>query len=51
MTQVDKNGNGTTTYCVAIQLDPGETLTSGASKTVADFVIVSITSMVWSTAR
>jgi hypothetical protein len=40
VTQVDKNGNGTTTYHFAIRLDPGETLTPGASKADADFVTV-----------
>jgi hypothetical protein len=40
VTQVDKNGNGTTTYHFAIQLDPGETLIPGASKADADFVTV-----------
>jgi hypothetical protein len=40
VTQVDKNDNGTTTYHFAIQLDPGETLTPGASKADADFVTV-----------
>jgi hypothetical protein len=40
VTQVDKNGNGTTTYHFAIQLDSGEALTPGESKTDADFVAV-----------
>jgi hypothetical protein len=40
VTQVDKNSSGATTYHFAIQLDPGETLTPGASKADADFVTI-----------
>lgn len=35
VTQVDKNGDGTTTYHFAVKTDPGETLTPGS-----DFVTV-----------
>ncbi len=40
VTKVDKNGDGTLTYHFAVKLDPGETLTPGASKAAADFVTV-----------
>ena len=40
VTQVDKNPDGSMTYHFAIKLEPGETLTPGASKATADFVTV-----------
>jgi hypothetical protein len=40
VTQVDRNPDGSTTYHFAIKLEPGETLTPGASKATADFVTV-----------
>ena len=40
VTQVDKNSDGSMTYHFAVKLDPGETLTPGASKATADFVTV-----------
>jgi hypothetical protein len=40
VTQVDKNPDGSMTYHFAVKLDPGETLTPGASKATADFVTV-----------
>lgn len=40
VTQVDSNKDGTTTYHFAIKMEPGETMTPAASKTVGDFVTV-----------
>src|ERR1700736_3633652 len=40
VTQVDKNTDGSMTYHFAVKLDPGETLTPGASKATADFVTI-----------
>ena len=40
VTQVDKNPDGSMTYHFAVKLEPGETLTPGASKATADFVTV-----------
>src|SRR6202034_328344 len=38
--QVDKNTDGSMTYHFILKLEPGETLTPGASKATADFVTV-----------
>ncbi len=40
VTQVDKNPDGSMTYHFAVKLEPGETLTPGASKATADFVTI-----------
>jgi hypothetical protein len=37
---VDKNTDGSATYHFAVKMDQGETLTSGESKAIADFVTV-----------
>ncbi len=40
VTQIEKNGDGSTTYHFSIVTDPGETLAPGESKAAADFVTV-----------
>jgi hypothetical protein len=40
VTKVDKNADGSMTYHFAVKVDPGETLTPGASKAAGDFVTV-----------
>src|SRR6201998_807727 len=40
VTQVDKNPDGSMTYHFAVKLEPGETLTPGASKATADSVTI-----------